>query len=109
MKETPVCIFSDGSSDDLGPLLALPLTQRLTFGSSIADLLALSYANVLITSGGSSFSQWASYLGRMPVIWRTGTNYPKLYYDHPELEVECQGGFGLPTQFLDYIRMKTAA
>jgi hypothetical protein len=50
----------------------------MSFGSAIADLWALSNANVLVASG-STFSMWASYLGRMPVIWHPGQLSCPLY------------------------------
>lgn len=98
--EVPVHIFSDGTDDELRPLLALPGVRRTGFGSSVADLLALSCANTLIASGGSTFSIWASYLGRMPVLWPPGTNYYKLYYDDPTLEVEYKVGEPLPAHIV---------
>jgi hypothetical protein len=75
-----VYIFSDGSDSELAPLLTMHNCSRLTFGSSIADLLALSRSNLLVASG-STFSMWASYLGRMPVLWHPGQLRCKLYDD----------------------------
>lgn len=85
--DLPVHVFSDGSDRELAPLLALPACRRVTFGSAIADLLALSYAGVLIASG-STFSMWASYLGRMPVIWHKGQLLQQLYYESPVSEID---------------------
>jgi hypothetical protein len=85
----PIYIFSDGTDEELMPVMRLPNTTRLTFGSSLADLLALSKAHLLIGSAGSTFSQWASFLGRMPVIWPKGSLTQHLYYDNPLLEIEC--------------------
>jgi hypothetical protein len=70
--DTRVHVFSDGSDDELRPLLALSNVRRLTFGSSIADILALSRSRVLLGSRASTFSMWPAYLGRMPVVWPTG-------------------------------------
>jgi len=108
-QETPVYVFSDGKDEELRPLLQLPLVRRLAFGSSIADILALSQANVLIANGGSPFSTWASYLGRMPVIWPPGTNYHKLNTENPSAEIEIQEGQPLPPNFLQQIRSRRAA
>jgi hypothetical protein len=85
--DLPVHLFSDGTDRELGPLLALPGCRRVAFGSSIADLLALSRASLLIASG-STFSMWASYLGRMPVIWYKGQLRQRLYYESPASEIE---------------------
>ncbi len=57
----PIYIFSDGTDEELMPVMRLPNATRLTFGSSLADLLALSKAHILIGSAGSTFSQWASF------------------------------------------------
>ena len=83
----PVRVFSDASDAELGPLLALSEVTRMTFGSSIADLLALSTAKVLVASG-STFSMWASYLGRMPVIWPAGQRRQRLHGSAWEYEIE---------------------
>lgn len=66
-KEIPVHIFSDGSDDELAEVLSLPQVSRKSFGTAIADIIALSNAKLLVASG-SSFSMWARYLGRMTTI-----------------------------------------
>jgi hypothetical protein len=96
----PIYIFSDGTDEELMPVMRLPNTARLTFGSSLADLLALSKAHLLIGSAGSTFSQWASFLGRMPVIWSKGSLTQHLYYDNPLLEIECAQEEKLPEDFI---------
>ena len=77
-REIRVNIFSDGTDEELGKILNLPNTHRCFYGSAISDLLALSESPVLIASA-STFSMWASYLGRMPTIWFPGTHRLKLY------------------------------
>ncbi len=71
-------IFSDGRDEEIAPLLAMEGVKRVSFGSSIADILAMSQARILITSG-STFSMWSSFLGQMPTVW-----FPKRLY-HPIL------------------------
>jgi hypothetical protein len=95
----PVRVFSDGRDAELAPLLAVPATRRETHGSSVADLLALSSAPVLVASA-STFSSWASFLGRMPVVHYAGTLRQRLYYDRVEAEAECAPGASLPESFL---------
>jgi hypothetical protein len=97
--DVSVRIFSDGSDEELGPLLEIPGVRRFSFGASIADLLALSAAPLLIASG-STFSMWASYLGRMPVIWYPGQIRCRLYYDRPQAEIELAAGDDLPESFV---------
>jgi len=98
-QDMPVCVFSDGTDEELSSLLLLANVKRVSFGSSIADLLAMSHSSILVTSG-STFSMWASYLGRMPVIWFPGEMRQKLYYEPDLLEVESGKGEELPMQFL---------
>lgn len=77
-SDAPAYVFSDGSDEELAPLLSEPKCRRLGFGSSVADLLALGNSRHLIASG-STFSMWASYLGRMPVVWYPGQLKCRLY------------------------------
>jgi hypothetical protein len=62
------CIVSDGSEQDLRELLELENTFFVRPGCAISDMLTLANAKILIASGGSSFSAWASFLGGMPTI-----------------------------------------
>lgn len=66
-REVPALVFSDGTDKELRELLTLPGVSRKSFGTSIADILALSRFPLLIASG-SSFSMWARYLGRANCI-----------------------------------------
>lgn len=65
-------VVSDGREDDLKELLMLKDITLVREGSAISDLLTLSKAKVLIASGGSTFSAWASFLGQMPTISHPG-------------------------------------
>lgn len=65
--QIPVRVFSDGTNQELKPLLSLPGVERKTYGTSIGDILGLSRFPLLIASG-SSFSMWARYLGRANCI-----------------------------------------
>lgn len=65
-----VYIFSDGTDEELKDILDLENVERITFGSSIADIIALSRSKLFIASG-STFSAWARYLGRMSTITYT--------------------------------------
>jgi hypothetical protein len=61
-------IVSDGSEADLAELLSMQNVRMLRPGCAVSDLLVLARTKVLIGSGGSSFSAWASFLGQMPTI-----------------------------------------
>lgn len=102
-NDLPVYIFSDGEDAELQPVLKIPGARRMGFGSSIADLWALSSANILIATGGSSFSKWASYLGRMPTVYRPGTLYSRLYYENPAAEAEWRDGESFSSAFVEQL------
>jgi len=105
-SDLPVHVFSDGDDADLGPILNIRGTNRIGFGSSIADMWALSSANILIATGGSTFSKWASYLGRMPVIYPPGTLYQKLYLENPVSEVEWREGESFSSAFVEQLQRR---
>jgi len=67
--ELPVRVFSDGSDDELAPLLALTGTQRARSIDDVNELVEMAEAAVLIGSN-STFSRWAAFLGNMSTIWR---------------------------------------
>ena len=59
----PVYIISDGAPRHLENLInSVGDCQIRRFSSAIEDLLFLSKATVLLVSGNSSFSAWASFL-----------------------------------------------
>ena len=64
--------MSDGQPHELRELLDEPGVELVTPASPISDMLLLSRAEVLIGSGGSSFSAWASFLGGMPTVSHPG-------------------------------------
>lgn len=65
-------IVTDGKEEQLKSLIKLPNTFFVRPGCAISDLLILSKSKVLLRSGGSSFSAWASFLGQMPTISHPG-------------------------------------
>lgn len=75
--EIPVYLFSDGTEEELKPLLQLPGVERKTFGTAIADIMAMAQAELFIASG-STFSRWVRYLGRMNTIAYPGQLGQKL-------------------------------
>ncbi len=103
-KPLRVLLFSDGKDEELRQITELANVERISFGSSIADLLALSQSKLLIASG-STYSMWASYFGRMPVIWHTGQRKQQLYTEQPEAEIECGLDEQLPLSFANIINL----
>jgi hypothetical protein len=89
-------VFSDGTDEELAPLLAIDGVTRVTFGSSIADIIGLSQARILIASG-STFSMWPSFIGQMPTVWFPGRLYhPILNDSRREIETHME----LPEAFM---------
>lgn len=94
----PAIVYSDGSDQDLAPILSRQDVTRAPQSAAVTDLLAISRASVLIASA-SGFSQWGAFLGSVPYISYTGQNF----FDHiPELDrgVETDGNGALPQEFL---------
>lgn len=96
-------VFSYAEDDELIELLKLENIERITFGSSISDILGLSCSKTIIASKGSTFNKWASFLGRMPIIFPEN-NFIKLYYDTPELELTLQEDEEIPDYFINEIK-----
>lgn len=66
--ECGVTIFSNGRPGELEELLSLSNVTCLEAPNALTGIFAMAKAKVLIGSGGSSFSAWASFLGRMPTV-----------------------------------------
>jgi len=80
-QDLPVTVVSDGSALELAPLLALPGVSHTPGLSAIADLLIMSSAKLLVTAAGSTFGQWAGFLG------------DSILLHHPEhFHFLCRGG-----------------
>lgn len=94
-RDMPAAVFSDGTSEELADLLALPAVQRVDYGSGLGDMLGLSQARLLIASG-STFSMWGSYLGQVPTIWHPQKLLQHVLLEHPEQEIEWAPGDSLP-------------
>ena len=78
-KCVKIYVFSDGTDDELKQLLELKNIERKTFGTSIADIIAMSKAKLFISSR-STFSDWARFLGGMTTITFPGRREKDKYY-----------------------------
>lgn len=58
----PVTVFSDGTDDELSPLLDMPEVKRAPSNPEIVDILLLSRSRILVTCPASTFSNWAAFL-----------------------------------------------
>jgi hypothetical protein len=97
-------IFSDGDVESLRPLLELPNVSLANARSALFDILELSQAAALVSSG-SGFSMWAAYLGQVPRI--CFPNQRREYVVTPsatiDLEPECETGEDIPANFVAHI------
>ena len=87
----PAVVFSDGNPSELRGLMRLKETRLVQTGSAIGDLLALSRSQVLLASGGSTFSAWASFFGKMPTIAVPGQSLT--WYKLRSTDTHFQGPF----------------
>jgi hypothetical protein len=97
-------LYSDGSDIELAPLLALPAVARPPKAPSITDLLCISQAKVLISSG-SGFSKWGAFLGEVPRVCFPGQRFVRVLpaNEVTEREPECEYEADLPETFIDHI------
>lgn len=108
----PAIVFSDGTDEELAPLLQLPAVVRSPYRQAITDMLALAQSVAIITSR-STFSLWGSYLSQAPSVW-----YPKksdvcgegvmAAGKDADLEIEWMPGDPLPAGFIDALHRRVA-
>jgi len=67
-QSIPITIFSDGTEQELEELLVLPSVQLSISRVAIVDLILMSKSKLIISSAGSTFSQWAGFLSSAAVI-----------------------------------------
>ncbi|MEI6358698.1 MAG: hypothetical protein WCO50_00040 [Synechococcus sp. ELA619] len=78
-EPVPALVVSDGSEQQLRPLLDLPAVRLVRPTTAIIDLIVLSRTRLLLGSGSSSFSAWAAFLGQQTAI--TGPGHPFSRWD----------------------------
>lgn len=71
----PAVVVSDGGAKQLQQLLRLEDVRLLDAPSAIADLGVMMGARVLLGSGNSTFSAWASFLGEMDTYSSAATPF----------------------------------
>ncbi len=93
----PVKIISDGSRDELREILRLPDCELVTTGKAAGDILLMARASLLLATGYSTFSMWASFLGEMPTLYAPGKLQQKLFKPGTDsFEGEWKAGEPLP-------------
>ncbi|MCM8799415.1 MAG: hypothetical protein NC900_01605 [Candidatus Omnitrophica bacterium] len=65
-------VVSNGTKKQLYELLRQKNTFLVEHKSAITSLFILTKSKILIGSGGSTFSAWASFLGQMPTVTHPG-------------------------------------
>mgnify|MGYP000016100115 CR=1 FL=1 len=109
----PVVVFSDGTDQEIEPILSLPNVSRSPCTESISDLLAISKATVLITSR-SSYSLFGAFLGQVPSVWYLGKKdvYSSTYMsteNDSALELEWMPGQTFSDYFISSLKKKAIA
>lgn len=61
-RGAPISIFSDGTREELAPLLAVPDTRLVSLRSDLAEILFMARSEVIVPGAGSTFSAWAGFL-----------------------------------------------
>jgi hypothetical protein len=93
-QQVKAFVVSEGTEQDLQPLLQEPGVELVKSASAISDLLILAKSRVLIGAGGSSFSAWASFLSSAPTVTHPGQSFQWFKLGHSgspfvgELDVE---------------------
>lgn len=94
-------VVSDGTDAELCPLLARGCVRSSAL-SAVDDLQVMMSARVMVASA-STFSMWASFMGRMPVLWHPGQMRQKLYLHDHAIEIETATGSTLPASFREAV------
>jgi len=77
LGHVPAIVYSDGDETSLAELLRLPDVSRSPRQPSVTDMLSISQATILISSG-SGFSMWGSFLGDIPRISFPGQRFVRV-------------------------------
>jgi hypothetical protein len=64
----PVAVFSDGSDDELTPVLALENVYRVPAMTDVGHLAFMARSDVIVASAGSTFSMWAGFVSEAALI-----------------------------------------
>ena len=90
-------IFSDGTDEELSPILNLPNTERKFYGNAFADMYAISKSKLVIASN-STFSAWGAFIGRVPIIFNK-RHFPQMFKSGSVLESVIGDSIQLPVEY----------
>lgn len=91
-----IVIFSDGTDEELKPLLNVKNVKRAFYGNAFADMWAISKSKLVIASD-STFSAWGAFIGQKPVIF-SKRHFPPVYRDD-SLEAVLGDEIAIPEKF----------
>lgn len=103
LPELQFLVFSDGTDGELADILTLPNTQRAFYGNAIADMYAMSNCS-LVVAADSTFSAWAAFLGKRPVIFRH-RHFPAVFPPNTVPEYVLGDTLEIPRDIMDYIQL----
>ncbi len=104
-ENIPAIVYSDCTDQEIEILLKLPRVARAKKMVAVADMLSMSQAPVLISSG-SNFSRWASYLGQVPRICYPGQRSYRMIESQSEIELEPECGYEIPEDFVTALQQR---
>jgi len=101
----PAIIYSDGNFSELKPILECEKTSLSQYSSAITDLLSISNASVLISSG-SGFSMWGSFLGNVPRICYPSQRFVRVLKANNlfDMEPECETAEDIKNDFIIHLK-----
>lgn len=98
----PIYVFSDANDSEFVPFNSAGCRQ-ITTGSAVGDMLLLSKAQLLVGSGQSTFTMWASYFGIMPTLYCPGKMQQRVFTsDCKVFEGQWRQGEKLPPPQQDW-------
>lgn len=100
-------VFTDGSAEEVGALLAEPAVSLAPQRSAIHDLLSMSQALVLAGSA-SGMTMWGSFLGQVPRVSYPGQRKERLLVavEAVDLEPECESAGEITAEFAASVRAR---
>lgn len=72
-----IYIFSDGTDEEISPLLINENVKRAFYGNALADIWAISKTKLVIASD-STFSAWGAFIGKIPIVF-SKRHFPPIY------------------------------
>lgn len=70
-------LFSDGTNEELEPLLSFQNVKKVFYGNAFADMWAISKCKLVIASD-STFSAWGAFMGQKPIVF-SKRHFPSVY------------------------------